>query len=85
MDELKAGFENLVLRVREGTVSKQPTQTEKLKLYAWYKQATEGDVKGEAPGGFDIVGKAKHKAWSEIKGMSVSDAMSHYIDFFKGV
>ncbi len=83
-DLLRSKFEDLVHRVKDKQVNKQPTQTEKLKLYAWYKQATEGDVTGEAPSGFDIVGKAKHKAWSEIKGMSQEMAMQKYLDFFTG-
>jgi 3-hydroxyacyl-CoA dehydrogenase len=84
LENLKKDFENMLERVKNKTVSKTPTQTEKLKLYAWYKQATEGDVQGEAPTGFDIVGKAKYKAWSETKGMSAMDAMQHYLDFFQG-
>ena len=83
-DLLRSKFEDLVHRVKDKQVNKQPTQTEKLKLYAWYKQATEGDVTGEAPSGFDIVGKAKHTAWSEIKGMSQEMAMQKYLDFFTG-
>ena len=50
-----------------------------LKLYSYYKQATEGDVKGERPGGFDFVGGAKHDAWSKLKGMSKDEAMQNYI------
>ena len=50
-----------------------------LKLYSYYKQATDGDVKGERPGGFDFVGGAKYDAWSKLKGMSAADAMQNYI------
>lgn len=80
---LKADFEKMLKRVKDKDVDKQPSQTEKLKLYAWYKQATEGDVSGDAPGGMDIVGKAKHNAWSKVAGMSAEEAMQHYIDFFE--
>ncbi len=51
-----------------------------LKLYAFYKQATQGDVTGEQPGSFDFVRRAKFDAWSEIKGMSPEAAMQHYVD-----
>ncbi|HYR00374.1 MAG TPA: acyl-CoA-binding protein, partial [Casimicrobiaceae bacterium] len=34
---------------------KKPDNATLLKLYSYYKQATEGDVKGERPGGFDFV------------------------------
>jgi len=82
--DLQAQFETLVQKVKTGEgIKKSPTQTEKLKLYAWFKQATEGDVSGEAPTGFDIVGKAKYKAWSEVKGLSKEEAMKNYISFFE--
>ncbi len=84
LNNLKHDFETMLERVKNKSVNKIPTQTEKLKLYAWYKQATEGDVKGEAPTGFDLVGKAKYKAWSEVKGMSATDAMKNYLHFFQG-
>jgi len=84
LKKLKQDFELMLERVKNKSVSKTPTQTEKLKLYAWYKQATEGDVKGEAPTGFDLVGKAKYKAWSEVRGMSAVEAMKNYLNFFQG-
>lgn len=83
MSDLKKTFGELVKKVRGAEVDKKPSQSEKLKLYAWYKQATEGDVAGEAPGGADIVGKAKHNAWSKVKGMTADEAMKQYINFFK--
>ena len=46
-----------------------------LKLYSYYKQATEGDVQGARPGGFDFVGGAKYDAWAKLKGTSRDDAM----------
>ena len=48
-------------------------------LYALYKQATEGDVSGERPGGFDFKAIAKYDAWAEIKGKSKEDAMKEYV------
>ena len=50
-----------------------------LKLYSYYKQATDGDAKGDRPGGFDFVGAAKHDAWAKLKGMSKDEAMQNYI------
>lgn len=84
MSDLKKQFNDMVKAVADAKVDKKPSQTEKLKLYAWYKQAKEGDVSVDAPGGMDIVGKAKHNAWSKVKGMSADEAMQNYIDFFKG-
>ena len=48
-------------------------------LYALYKQATEGDVSGERPGGFDFKAIAKYDAWAEVKGKSKDDAMKEYV------
>jgi diazepam-binding inhibitor (GABA receptor modulator, acyl-CoA-binding protein) len=58
---------------------KKPDNATLLKLYSYYKQATEGDVKGDRPGGFDFVGGAKHDAWSKLKGMSREEAMQAYV------
>ncbi len=58
---------------------KKPDNATLLKLYSYYKQATDGDVTGERPGGFDFVGGAKHDAWSKLKGMSKDEAMQNYI------
>jgi acyl-CoA-binding protein len=49
-----------------------------LKLYALYKQATEGDAPDEGPS--DMIGKFKHKSWLEKRGMSADAAMQAYID-----
>jgi acyl-CoA-binding protein len=51
-----------------------------LKLYALYKQGSEGDVEGKRPGFTDMVGRAKYDAWAAIKGTSQDDAMQQYID-----
>lgn len=48
-------------------------------LYALYKQATEGDVSGERPGGFDFKAIAKYDAWAGVKGKSKDDAMKEYV------
>ena len=81
--DLQAQFQEVLQRVKDGKVNKTPGQTEKLQLYAWYKQASEGDVQGEAPKGFDIVAKAKYAAWGKVKGVSKEDAMKKYIAFFQ--
>jgi diazepam-binding inhibitor (GABA receptor modulator, acyl-CoA-binding protein) len=62
------------------SLSRRPGNDTMLKLYALYKQATKGDVSGDAPGGFDFVARAKFDAWSEVKGTPTSDAMQKYID-----
>jgi acyl-CoA-binding protein len=61
-------------------LAERPDNDTMLKLYALYKQATQGDATGEPPGGFDFVRRAKFDAWSEIKGTSAENAMQRYID-----
>ncbi len=60
-------------------LSTRPNNDMLLKLYAYFKQATEGDASGERPGGFDFVRRAKFDAWNEIKGTSKDEAMKKYV------
>ena len=76
-DDLKARFEAAAAAAKQ--TKKKPDNATLLKLYAYFKQATEGDVKGERPGGFDFVGGAKYDAWSKVKGTTTDDAMQNYI------
>lgn len=59
---------------------RRPDNKDLLQLYAWYKQATVGDVKGRRPGFTDVTGRAKYDAWSRKRGKSVEEAMTAYID-----
>lgn len=77
--ELTEQFQSAV--TRSGTLTKRPDNTELLELYALYKQATEGDVSGERPGGFDFKAIAKYDAWAAKKGTSKEAAMKEYIEF----
>lgn len=65
--------------VRSKELTKKPSNEDLLKLYRFFKQASEGDVSGDRPGGFDFKGAAKYDAWLSIKGMSSEEAMSKYI------
>jgi acyl-CoA-binding protein len=59
------------------------TQAIQLEFYAWYKQATQGDLddsKTKAPPAYDLVKKTKYEAWKKLTGMSKSSAMQLYID-----
>jgi acyl-CoA-binding protein len=58
----------------------RPDNDTMLNLYSLLKQATEGDVTGDPPGGFEFVARAKFDAWSTLKGTSASDAMEQYVD-----
>ena len=72
-DQFEAAIENAKLL---------PSQSNEtlLELYSLYKQATEGDVQGEAPSGFDFRGAAKYAAWEKRRGMTAEEAMQAYID-----
>ena len=49
------------------------------KIYAYYKQATVGDVKGKRPGVLRLRARIKYDSWSSISGMTMNDAMLAYI------
>ena len=51
-----------------------------LKIYSLFKQATQGDVSGARPGGFDFKGMAKYDAWAGHKGKSQDQAREEYIE-----
>lgn len=65
------------------TLPSRPDNMTMMKLYGLYKQASQGDVSGDAPG--DMAGMFKHKAWSELKGVSREDAMQRYIDLVESL
>ena len=75
--DLPDQFTSAVTRSRE--LTSRPSNEDLLLLYALYKQATEGDVTGDRPGGFDFKAIAKYDAWAEIKGKSKEEAMKEYI------
>jgi diazepam-binding inhibitor (GABA receptor modulator, acyl-CoA-binding protein) len=75
--DLQSQFEAATVAAKQ--TRKRPDNPTLLKLYSLYKQATEGDVKGDRPGGFDFVGGAKYDAWAKLKGMSKDEAMQNYI------
>ena len=62
------------------SLSERPDNDTMLKLYALYKQATQGDAGGERPGAFDFVRRAKFDAWTGVKGTSTEDAMRQYVE-----
>ncbi len=62
------------------SLTERPDDTTMLRLYALYKQATEGDVSGRLPVSDGMVAIAKWKAWKKLKGTSEEEAMSQYCD-----
>ncbi|MEI2640923.1 MAG: acyl-CoA-binding protein [Candidatus Nanopelagicales bacterium] len=80
---MSAEFDAAVARVSE--LSQDPGNEVKLKLYALYKQATQGDVEGKRPGFTNPVGRAKYDAWTEVSGLSAEEAEAAYIDVVDGL
>ena len=76
MSNLSQLFQAAVADSKE--LQSRPDNATMLKLYALYKQATEGDAPDEGPG--DMIGKFKHKSWLEKRGLSADAAMQAYID-----
>ena len=65
-------------KARVEKLGKRPPNDQLLDLYAFYKQASEGDVSGSRPGMLDLKGRAKFDAWAGRKGLSKDDAMKKY-------
>lgn len=78
MSDLQARFERAQQEVN--TLADRPDSGTLLRLYALYKQATQGDVTGEAPGPFDFARRAKFDAWSTVKGTPKESAMRQYVE-----
>ena len=78
MTDLAARFEKAAVDVKQ--LSKRPDNNTLLKLYAYHKQAKNGDVSGKRPGFTNMVGRAKYDAWAKLKGSGEDQAMQSYID-----
>jgi acyl-CoA-binding protein len=83
MATLKAKFEKAVADSKK--LSERPDNSTLLKIYALYKQASDGDVEGKRPGFTDLVGRAKYDAWAEQKGKSANEAMQEYVDLIESL
>jgi acyl-CoA-binding protein len=56
------------------------SSSERLKLYALFKQATVGPCVGPRPSFFDIQGKYKYDTWRDLGDMSRTMAMTMYVE-----
>ncbi|MDW7695441.1 acyl-CoA-binding protein [Flammeovirgaceae bacterium SG7u.111] len=74
---LDQNFEEAQKRVHQ--LDEKPSNEILLKLYGLFKQATEGDVKEERPGGFDFKAQFKWDAWNKLSGKSSDEAKQAYI------
>lgn len=78
MSDLQARFEQAAEDAKQ--LPKRPNNETLLRLYALYKQATTGNVRGKRPGMMDFTGRAKHDAWKKLKGTTKEDAMRAYVE-----
>ena len=83
MSDLQTAFEQAVAQSKE--LSERPDNQTLLKIYALYKQATQGDVSDAKPGFGDMVGRAKWDAWNGLKGTSSDDAKQQYVDLIQSL
>ena len=83
MANLKAAFDAAVSDSKN--LSERPDNATLLQIYAFYKQASEGDASGKRPGFTDMIGRAKWDAWNEVKGQSSDEAMQGYIDLIESL
>lgn len=83
MSDLKARFEKAVAESK--SLPARPDNSTLLKIYALYKQSTDGDNTGKRPGFTDLVGRAKFDAWKGMEGTSNEQAMQSYIDLIESL
>ncbi len=76
-EALQARFEAATQAATQ--LPQRPDNDTLLKLYAYYKQASAGDVQGKRPGFTDFAGRAKYDAWKKLKGMPQDVAMKRYV------
>ena len=56
----------------------RPANLTLLRIYALYKQATQGDAHGDRPSGF--IDRAKYDAWASLAGTPPAEAAESYIE-----
>ena len=83
MSDLASRFQTAVEDSKK--LSKRPDNDTMLKLYAYFKQGSAGDVEGKRPGFTDLVGRAKYDAWAKLKGTAKEAAMQQYVDLVESL
>ncbi|HTJ95554.1 MAG TPA: acyl-CoA-binding protein [Pararobbsia sp.] len=66
-------------------LSERPGNLTLLRLYALFKQATQGDASGDRPGLTDIVGRYKYDAWAALNGTSQDTAKAQYVELVESL
>lgn len=63
----------------------RPDNLTLLKIYALFKQGSNGDASGERPGMTDMIGRAKWDAWNNLAGTTREAAQQQYIDLINNL
>ncbi len=83
MADLKKQFEAAAANSK--SLTERPDNATLLKIYALYKQGSNGDNTDKKPGFGDMVGRAKWDAWNTLKGTSKDAAMQQYVDLIESL
>ncbi|KAM9333442.1 enoyl-CoA delta isomerase 2 isoform 1-T1 [Pholidichthys leucotaenia] len=67
-------------KTRLSTLKKDPGNEVKLKIYALFKQATQGPCNSPKPSMLDFVNKAKWDAWRSLGSITQEEARQQYCD-----
>ncbi|KAF7708940.1 hypothetical protein HF521_017997 [Silurus meridionalis] len=72
-------------KVQLGTLKKDPGNEVKLKIYALFKQATQGPCNTPKPGMLDFVNKVKWDAWKSLGALAqflLTSSLKKFLTFF---
>ncbi|MDR3098150.1 MAG: acyl-CoA-binding protein [Paraburkholderia sp.] len=83
MSDVNARFEQAQQDVQK--LPERPGNLTLLRLYALFKQATDGDAHGDKPGFTDIVGKYKYEAWAALQGTAQDTAKTQYVELVESL
>jgi acyl-CoA-binding protein len=81
--DLQHAFEQA--RQASTELTERPDNATLLKLYALYKQGSQGDNDQPRPPFSEMVARAKWDAWTALKGLPREQAMRQYIDLIAGL
>ena len=73
----KTTFEDAAEKVKH--LPRKPDDSEMLKIYGLYKQATVGDCNTERPGFWSPVARAKWDSWNGYRNIGCDNAKEEYI------
>ena len=83
MSDLDTQFQQAAIDSKQ--LPERPDNMTLLRIYALYKQGSEGDATGERPGMTDFVARAKYDAWKGLEGTSQDEAKQQYIDLIESL